>query len=313
MTIKNAIAVKDMKKAYPNKAVLKGVTFQVKEGSIFCLLGSNGAGKTTIVKILSTLIGFDEGHAEILGNDVRCQGDEVRRKISLTGQYAAVDEILTGRENLEMMARLCHLEKPKEHASQMLKSFQLEDAGNRRVSTYSGGMKRRLDIAMSLTGKPSLIFLDEPTTGLDPQSRNAMWRMIEELKEKGITIFLTTQYLEEAEQLADQVAILHEGVLIANGSVAEIKNSFTNEYLIFSFSDLKSFQKMQGLFTKQMIAVDSRALTITLQIQEEIEDIMYILTQMKSHGVQCSSFHQKKASLEDVFLHLVEQKGVLYA
>lgn len=309
----NAVTVRKLKKAYGQKEVLKGVTLQVKEGSIFCLLGSNGAGKTTLVKILSTLIHHDEGHAEVLGYDVYAQGADVRRNISLTGQFAAVDEIMTGRENLEMIARLCHLDRPKEHALRMLKSFQLEDARNQRVTTYSGGMKRRLDIAMSLTGNPSLIFLDEPTTGLDPQSRNAMWNMIEELKANGKTIFLTTQYLEEAEQLADQVAILHEGVIIVNGSVADIKQSLSNEYLIFSFTDTKSLVKMGELFPDMLSDYDETALTVTLEISEGIEDITHVLMKMQQHGVRSLSFQQKKASLEDVFLHLVEQRGDAYA
>lgn len=307
-----AIKVTNLKKAYQDKLVLNGVHFQVKKGTIFCLLGSNGAGKTTTVKILSTLITQDEGQASVCQYDVKKEAAMVRKSISLTGQYAAVDEILTGFENMEMVARLCHVFNPKKHAMQLLRDFQLEDAKDRRVSTYSGGMRRRLDIAMSLTGHPSVIFLDEPTTGLDPQSRNSMWRMIKELKESGVTIFLTTQYLEEAEQLADHVAILHDGVIIADGSVDQIKELSSSEYITFSFQESKDMEKMLDIFSDQMITSDSDALNVTLEITDGITQVTNILTLMKTHNLAPTSFNQKKASLEDVFLNLVDKKGETY-
>jgi len=222
----NSIQVNGLQKSYKQLHVLKGVDFEVKKGSIFALLGSNGAGKTTIVKILTTLLQQDGGTASVNGFDVAAKPDDVRQSISLTGQFAAVDEILTGRENLIMIAKLRHLKNPSPVADDLLKRFGLTDAADRRVSTYSGGMRRRLDIAMSLVGKPQLIFLEEPTTGLDPEARIEVWKTVKELAANGTTVFLTTQYLDEAEQLADRIAILHEGRIIANDTLADLKKLF---------------------------------------------------------------------------------------
>ena len=224
--METAIQVKGLQKSYEKLHVLKGVDFEVKKGSIFALLGSNGAGKTTIVKILTTLLKQDRGTATVNGFDVATKPDDVRQSISLTGQFAAVDEILTGRENLIMIARLRHLKDPRQAAADLLNRFGLTEAADRRVSTYSGGMRRRLDIAMSLVGKPQLIFLDEPTTGLDPEARLEVWKTVKELAANGTTVFLTTQYLDEAEQLADRIAILHDGKIIANGMLADLKKLF---------------------------------------------------------------------------------------
>ena len=221
-----AIQVSGLKKSYKSLHVLKGVDFEVDKGSIFALLGSNGAGKTTIVKILTTLLKQDGGSATVNGFDVSVKPEGVRQSISLTGQFAAVDEILTGRENVIMIAKLRHLANPQQVAQVLLTRFSLTDAADRRVATYSGGMRRRLDIAMSLVGNPSVIFLDEPTTGLDPEGRNEVWKTIKEMAANGTTVFLTTQYLEEAEQLADRIVILHEGRIIANGTLAELKKLF---------------------------------------------------------------------------------------
>jgi ABC-2 type transport system ATP-binding protein len=221
-----AIQVKGLEKSFKKLQVLKGVDFEVEKGSIFALLGSNGAGKTTIVKILTTLLKQDSGTATANGFDVAAKPEDVRQSISLTGQFTAVDEILTGRENLIMIARLRHLGNPRQIAEGLLNRFGLADAADRGVSTYSGGMRRRLDIAMSLVGKPQLIFLDEPTTGLDPEGRIEVWKTIKELANNGTTVFLTTQHLEEAEQLADRIAILHEGKIIANGTLADLKKLF---------------------------------------------------------------------------------------
>src|SRR5512147_590753 len=221
-----SIEVKGLQKSYEKLQVLKGVDFQVEKGCIFALLGSNGAGKTTVIKILTTLLKQDSGTATVNGFDVASKPGDVRQSISLTGQFAAVDEILTGRENLIMIARLRHLKDPRQVADELLNRFGLTDAADRRVSTYSGGMRRRLDIAMSLIGKPQVIFLDEPTTGLDPEARLEVWKTIKELADNGTTVFLTTQYLDEAEQLADRIAILHEGRIIANGTLAELKKLF---------------------------------------------------------------------------------------
>ncbi|MBB3112394.1 ABC-2 type transport system ATP-binding protein [Paenibacillus phyllosphaerae] len=220
------IQVKGLQKSYKQHQVLKGVDFEVEAGSIFALLGSNGAGKTTVVKILTTLLTPDGGTAAINGYDVASRPDHVRQSISLTGQFAAVDEILTGRENLVMIAKLRYLKNPRQIADEMLTRFGLTDAADRKVSTYSGGMRRRLDIALSLVGKPQVIFLDEPTTGLDPEARIEVWKIVKELADGGTTVFLTTQYLEEAEQLADRIAILHEGRIIASGTLSDLKKMF---------------------------------------------------------------------------------------
>ena len=220
------IQVKDLKKSYKKTEVLKGVNFDVKRGEIFALLGSNGAGKTTIVKILSTLLKQDSGSASICGFDVFRNPEKVRESISLTGQFAAVDEVLNGKENLLMIAKLRGVANPTKVADSLIDRFGLGDAANRRAATYSGGMKRRLDIAMSLVGEPAVIFLDEPSTGLDPEGRIEVWKAVKELAHGGTTILLTTQYLDEAEQLADKIAILHEGVIITNGTLAELKKQF---------------------------------------------------------------------------------------
>ncbi|MDP9869407.1 MULTISPECIES: ABC transporter ATP-binding protein [Streptosporangium] len=218
-----AIQVRGLEKSYKELRVLRGVDFEVARGSIFALLGSNGAGKTTAVKILSTLLKADAGTARVNGFDVAAQAANVRESISLTGQFAAVDEILSGRENLVLVARLRHLKDPGKIADDLLARFSLTDAGGRKVATYSGGMRRRLDIAMSLIGDPPVIFLDEPTTGLDPQARIEVWQAVRDLADRGTTVLLTTQYLDEAEQLADRIAILHEGRIIVNGTLAELK------------------------------------------------------------------------------------------
>ena len=223
MTTATAIRVQGLEKSFKDVHVLRGVDFDVAGGSIFALLGSNGAGKTTVIKILSTLLAKDAGSAEVAGFDISTQPQSVRESISLTGQFAAVDEILTGRENLVLIAQLRHLKNPAKIADDLLARFGLTDAGGRKASEYSGGMRRRLDIAMSLIGNPPVIFLDEPTTGLDPQARLEVWQTVKELAAGGTTVLLTTQYLDEAEQLADRIAILHQGRIIVNGTLAELK------------------------------------------------------------------------------------------
>jgi ABC-2 type transport system ATP-binding protein len=218
-----AIHVQGLEKSYKELKVLRGVDFDVPQGSIFALLGSNGAGKTTVINILSTLLKADAGTATVNGFDVATKSAQVRQSISLTGQFAAVDEILSGRENLVMVAQLRHLKDPGAVADGLLERFALTDASTRRVATYSGGMRRRIDIAMSLIGSPPVIFLDEPTTGLDPQARLEVWQTVKQLAENGTTVLLTTQDLDEAEQLADRIAILNEGRIIVNGTLAELK------------------------------------------------------------------------------------------
>ncbi len=223
MSEKPAIQIVGVTKSYGDNSVLRGVDFDVARGSIFALLGSNGAGKTTLVRILSTLLKADDGTAAVHGFDVATEAARVRESISLTGQFAAVDEVLTGRENLLLVAKLRHLDHPGGVADDLLARFSLTPAGGKRVATYSGGMRRRLDIAMSLIGDPPVVFLDEPTTGLDPQARIEVWDAVRELAQSGTTVLLTTQQLEEAEQLADRIAILHRGRIIVNGTLAELK------------------------------------------------------------------------------------------
>jgi ABC-2 type transport system ATP-binding protein len=218
-----AIQVQGLRKSYEKLPVLKGVDFDVARGSIFALLGSNGAGKTTVVRILTTLLKPDGGTTRVNGFDVLSQPARVRESISLTGQFAAVDEILTGRENLVMIAELRRVKSAGKVADDLLARFGLADAAGRRVATYSGGMRRRLDIAMSLIGNPRIIFLDEPTTGLDPEARIEVWQVIRNLADSGTTVFLTTQYLDEAEKLADRIAILHEGTIIVSGTLEELR------------------------------------------------------------------------------------------
>ena len=219
----SAIAASGLRKAFGDKIVLDGIDLDVGRGTVFSLLGPNGAGKTTTVNVLTTLMKADAGTVRVAGHDVATETKAVRAAIGVTGQFAAVDEVLTGRENLVLVAKLRHLKNPGGIADELLGRFSLTDAGSRKVATYSGGMRRRLDIAMSLIGDPKVIFLDEPTTGLDPEARLEVWQIVKNLANKGTTVLLTTQYLDEAEQLADRIAILHEGRIIANGTLQELK------------------------------------------------------------------------------------------
>ncbi len=275
--IETMIDVSGLKKSYKANHVLKDVSFTVRKGSVFALLGSNGAGKTTVVKILSTLMKSDSGKATINGFDVVRQGYYVRECISLTGQFTAVDEVLTGRENLNLIGQLKRLNDVKNKVNEWLAFFHLQDAADSKVSTYSGGMRRRLDIAMSLMGKPQIIFLDEPTTGLDPQNRIAMWDLVKELAAGGTTVFLTTQYLEEAEYLADYIAILHGGEILAEG---------TPQYL-------KTIMPQRGA-------------QLNFQNEEQAAEAMALLNE---NGITIESFEQKLPSLEEVFLALTDEKG----
>ncbi|EOS43718.1 ATP-binding cassette domain-containing protein [Lachnospiraceae bacterium JLR.KK009] len=275
--IETMIDVSGLKKSYKANHVLKDVSFTVRKGSVFALLGSNGAGKTTVVKILSTLMKPDSGKATINGFDVVRQGYYVRECISLTGQFTAVDEVLTGRENLNLIGQLKRLNDVKNKVNEWLAFFHLQDAADSKVSTYSGGMRRRLDIAMSLMGKPQIIFLDEPTTGLDPQNRIAMWDLVKELAAGGTTVFLTTQYLEEAEYLADYIAILHGGKILAEG---------TPQYL-------KTIMPQRGA-------------QLNFQNKEQAAEAMALLNE---NGITIDSFEQKLPSLEKVFLTLTDEKG----
>ena len=233
----NAIEVKSLSKSYKTLSVLEDVSFSVQRGTVFALLGSNGAGKTTTINILTTLIRADGGTATVAGHDVAARPDKVRKEISLTGQFAAVDNRLTGRENLLLIGDLRHVADPAKTATDLLRRFGLEEAADRSVSTFSGGMVRRLDIAMGLIGSPAVIFLDEPTTGFDPEARNEMWRTIRELAAGGTTVFLTTQYLDEADELADDIAVLHQGRIVASGTAGELKRLVPGGLIELTFHD----------------------------------------------------------------------------
>lgn len=272
----NIIEVSGLQKSYKSNQVLKDVSFTIEKGSIFALLGSNGAGKTTVVKILSTLLKPDGGSAAVNGFEVTANDDDVRKCISLTGQFVAVDEVLTGRENLTLIGQLKRLPNLKNTVNEWLSFSGLGDAANRKVSTYSGGMRRRLDITMSLMGSPDVLFLDEPTTGLDPQNRIAMWDLVKELAAKGTTVFLTTQYLEEAENLADHIAILHEGRIIAEGTPKYLKE-----------------------------IMPKRGMRLHFDSQIKADAAIKVLTE---NGISADSTEPNLPSLEDVFLTLIDEK-----
>ena len=274
--MESIISVSNLQKSFKSLDVLKGVSFDVKKGSVFALLGSNGAGKTTAVRILSTLLKPDAGTATVCGYHVESQAEHVRRCISLTGQFAAVDEILTGRENLKLIGELKRIADLKHKTNEWLAKFDLEDAADRPVATYSGGMRRRLDIAMSLMGNPEVLFLDEPTTGLDPQNRIAMWGMVKDLVASGTTVFLTTQYLEEAEHLADHIAILHEGNIIAEGTPTTLKT-----------------------------IMPQRGAQLNFQSDQDAEKAMQLL---QKNGIAVGELTHDLPSLEDVFLTLINEK-----
>ncbi|WP_200411009.1 ATP-binding cassette domain-containing protein [Virgibacillus salexigens] len=302
-----AIAVKGLKKSYKNLNVLKDIDFTVQKGSIFALLGSNGAGKTTTVKILTTLLLPDKGSPEICGFDVIRQPDQVREKISLTGQSTAVDPVLTGRENLRMIGKLRHLPDANRQADELLEQVQLLDAADQKVATYSGGMQRRLDLAMGLIGGPSVIFLDEPTTGLDPQSRKALWQIIKDLADSGITVFLTTQYLEEADQLADHIAILNDGEIIAEGTAAELKKLLPHGHIELKFSDEKELQLARNLLIQYNISLSKENPTMTITTDGSIQQMTAILSQLDHADITVTEFSQKKPTLEDVFLAMIDE------
>ena len=302
------ISLTELEKSFKNVPVLKGVNLSVRKGSIFALLGSNGAGKTTTVKIMSTLMKPDKGKIEICGYDVVKQADNVRERISLTGQFAAVDEILTGRENLEMITALYHMPNPKKRASDLLNQFNLINAADRKVSTYSGGMRRRLDIAMSISGNPSVIFLDEPTTGLDPQSRASMWQIVKSLADSGTTVFLTTQYLEEAEVLADKIAILNEGKIIAEGTSEELKKNLSQGIIEFSFQHENELSQANALLQNFSPKQNIEMLTLTIITDGSMQQLTEIFNLIHEEDIQTCGFTQKLPTLEDVFFQLIGEK-----
>lgn len=301
------ISVKNLKKGYGEKNVLDDISFEVEEGSIFALLGENGAGKTTTVRILSTLIRYDAGQATIDGFDCMKAASSVREIISLTGQYAAVDELLTAEENLYMMGRLSGLDKKtaKRRTVELIEQFDLVKAANRPVKTYSGGMKRRVDIAISLLASPKVIFLDEPTTGLDPRSRMNMWNLIKGLAKKGVTIFLTTQYLEEAEQLADKISVIHNGKIVVEGTAHELKKLVGKEKIEFHFHQRKEMEKASEILGGKQ---HDNHLSIPVTSDSSTEKLRESLNALHDKDIEPSDVHLIKPTLDDVFINITSKR-----
>jgi ABC-2 type transport system ATP-binding protein len=300
-----AISVKGLEKSFKNLKVLEGIDFDVTKGSVFALLGSNGAGKTTTIKILTTLLKPNKGSAQIYGFDVVRQPGRVREAISLAGQDAAVDIILTGRENLRLIGKLRHLPNVNKEVDVLLERFDLRDAADRRVATYSGGMARRLDLAMSLLGSPSVMFFDEPTSGLDPQGRLATWQIIKDLADLGATIFLTTQHLEEADYLADKIAILNDGIIVAEGTPDELKKLLPHGHIELSFLEGKDLKAAQELLKGYTASPDEQNQTLTVVTDGSIKQMTDILKRLESAGISVAGFTQKLPTLEDVFLSYI--------
>jgi ABC-2 type transport system ATP-binding protein len=305
-----AIEIKGLKKSYGKLRVLDGIDFSVKRGTILALLGPNGAGKTTMVKMLSTLLLPDAGKATVNGFDVVTQADEVRSSIGLTGQYAAVDEYLTGEENLQMMGRLYRLRKAdaKAQAASLLKQFDLVDASKRPVKTYSGGMRRRLDLAMSLIASPPIIFLDEPTTGLDPRSRMTMWEIIQRLADGGTTILLTTQYMEEADQLADNIIVIDNGKVIAEGTSDALKKKIGSDRLELTIATKAGLDKARKVIKGDSLQADSERRVISIATKAGVGSLKQVLQQLEDANIAVESVSLHRPTLDDVFLTLTGRK-----
>jgi ABC-2 type transport system ATP-binding protein len=301
----DAIDVRSLKKSYKTLSVLDDVSFSVEKGKVFALLGSNGAGKTTTINILTTLIKADGGTAAVAGHDVAARPDRVRKEISLTGQFAAVDDRLTGRENLLLIGRLRHVTDPTGTAVDLLRRFGLEDAADRRVATFSGGMRRRLDIAMSLIGSPSVIFLDEPTSGFDPEARNEMWRTIRKLAEGGTTVFLTTQYLDEADELADDIAVLHQGRIVASGTAGELKKLVPGGLVELIFHDGATRDAAAEELGRSYAYSEGEGATLTITTDGTVAGLAGVFTVLRDAGIEPAEFSRKEASLDDAFLKII--------
>lgn len=303
----NAITVRNLTKSYKNVDVLKGIDLTVKRGTMLALLGPNGAGKTTTVRILSTLVRPDGGEVLVNGFDAVKDADQVRSSIGLTGQYAAVDEYLSGRENLEMMGRLYHLSvaDSRRRAKELLAQFDLDDAAERPAKTYSGGMRRRLDLAVSLIASPPIIFLDEPTTGLDPRSRLTMWKVINDLMDGGATILLTTQYLEEADKLADRIAVIDHGKVIAEGTASELKAKVGKNRLELVFATAEAAKRGQAAVADAEASLSEEERSVTVPITEgAVDEVRAILDRLDRADVEIESMSLHKPSLDDVFMSL---------
>jgi ABC-2 type transport system ATP-binding protein len=307
LTARSAIEVAGLRKSFGDKVVLDGIDLRVAEGTVFALLGPNGAGKTTMVQILSTLIGADAGELRVAGHDLAREPDAVRSAIGVTGQFSAVDQLLTGEENLLLMADLRHLDRAegRRRAAELLDRFDLADAARKPAATYSGGMRRRLDLAMTLVGDPHIIFLDEPTAGLDPRSRRTMWQIIRELVAAGVTIFLTTQYLEEADELADQVAVLDHGRLIAEGAPDELKRRVPGGHVRLQFADQEGLESAARALDAS--ARDDDGLTLEVPSDGGVRSLRGLLDRLDRASVEVDSLSVHLPDLDDVFLALTGQ------
>jgi ABC-2 type transport system ATP-binding protein len=306
-TNRPAIVATGLRKSYGDKLVLNGIDLAVPAGTVFALLGPNGAGKTTIVNILSTLIRADGGDVRVAGHDVAQAPDAVRDAIGVTGQFSAVDGLLTGEENLALMADLRHLDRPegRRRSAELLERFDLVEAAKKPTMTYSGGMRRRLDLAMTLVGRPRIIFLDEPTTGLDPRSRRGMWEIIQDLVAGGVTVLLTTQYLEEADQLADRIALLDHGRLIAEGTPEELKRLVPGGHVLLRFTDLGGLEDAARLLDAS--ARDNDALTLQVPSDGSIRSLRALLNRLDTASVEVGDLSVHTPDLDDVFLALTGQ------
>ncbi len=302
----DTIVVKNLHKSYGKLKVLKGLSFTVPQGSILALLGPNGAGKTTTVRILSTLLLADKGQASIDGNDVTTEPDKVHSSIGLTGQYAAVDEYLTGEENLLLMGRLYRMSKKdaQSRTKELLKEFDLVEASTRPVKTYSGGMKRRIDLAMSLIASPSVIFLDEPTTGLDPRSRMTMWEIIKRLAKNGTTILLTTQYMEEADNLADNIIVIDGGKVIAEGTADQLKAKVAADRVEVTIASKSNFEKAKDALKSKSMQADPDNRTISVTSKGGVSTLKKTLADLEAAGIQVDNVSLHRPTLDDVFLTL---------
>ncbi|MFJ6893443.1 ATP-binding cassette domain-containing protein [Streptomyces hokutonensis] len=304
------IAAKGLRKAYGDKTVLDGIDLAVPAGTVFALLGPNGAGKTTAVKILSTLIAADAGELRVGGHDLAVEPQAVRAAIGVTGQFSAVDGLITGEENMLLMADLHHLPRKEGRrvAAELLARFDLTEAAKKPASTYSGGMKRRLDIAMTLVGSPRIIFLDEPTTGLDPRSRHTMWGIIRELVSDGVTVFLTTQYLDEADELADRIAVLNDGRIAAEGSAEELKRLVPGGHVRLRFTDPAAYQS--AATTLREVTRDDEALSLQIPSDGSQRELRAVLDWLDAAGIEADELTVHTPDLDDVFFALTGDSKV---
>jgi ABC-2 type transport system ATP-binding protein len=307
-----AVSVTDLVKHFGETRAVDGVGFQVPSGTVTALLGPNGAGKTTTVRMLATLLRPDSGAAEVAGVDVRKNPDGVRARIGLTGQDTAVDELLTGRENLVLIARLQRMDKQtaEKRAGELLDRFELTEAGDRKADTYSGGMRRRLDLAASMINEPEILFLDEPTTGLDPRSRNDMWNQIEELVERGTTVLLTTQYLDEADQLADDIIVIDHGKVIAQGTSDELKSQVGGQRLEFKLKDVPTIDRVEAIVTPigcEVVERDEGERTINVALTDGPSQIASLIQRVEADGIEIEEVFVHRPTLDDVFLKLTGQ------